>query len=183
MWTFIGKNWSIINKVRTFELAVSFIVHQRSCFFGARVHPSVTNDHHLWSLHKGYFWRSPQHTQQINLVLVGNSEFGSVIFILWGLQSVNDKNHLALPSVTGWITDSTDDAAHKWQLKIILVSCGPQFPSRQSPPLQLRHNWCYGVSNHQPHDCLLKHLFRHRSIDQRKHQSSVDRWIPRLKGQ
>ena len=29
--------------------------------------------------------------------------------------------------------------------------------------LQWRHNLCYGVSNHQPHDCLLNRLFRHRS--------------------
>ena len=29
--------------------------------------------------------------------------------------------------------------------------------------LQWRHNERDGVSNHQPHDCLLKHLFRRRS--------------------
>ena len=29
--------------------------------------------------------------------------------------------------------------------------------------LQWRHNECDGVSNHQPHDCLLNHLFRRRS--------------------
>ena len=29
--------------------------------------------------------------------------------------------------------------------------------------LQWRHNGCDGVSNHQPHDCLLNCLFRHRS--------------------
>ena len=29
--------------------------------------------------------------------------------------------------------------------------------------LQWRHNERDGVSNHQPHDCLLNHLFRHRS--------------------
>ena len=34
--------------------------------------------------------------------------------------------------------------------------------------LQWRHNEHDGVSNHQPHDCLLKRLFRCRS---RKHQS------------
>ena len=33
-----------------------------------------------------------------------------------------------------------------------------------------RHNGCDGVSNHQPHDCLLNHLFRRRS---KKHQSSA----------
>ena len=29
--------------------------------------------------------------------------------------------------------------------------------------LQWRHNACDGVSNHQPHDCLLKRLFKRRS--------------------
>ena len=29
--------------------------------------------------------------------------------------------------------------------------------------LQWRHNWCGGVLNHQPHDCLLNRLFRRRS--------------------
>ena len=29
--------------------------------------------------------------------------------------------------------------------------------------LQWRHNGCYGVSNHQPRDCLLKRSFRRRS--------------------
>ena len=30
-------------------------------------------------------------------------------------------------------------------------------------PLQWRHNGCDGISNHQPHHCLLNHLFRRRS--------------------
>ena len=34
--------------------------------------------------------------------------------------------------------------------------------------LEWRHNECGGISNHQPHDCLLNCLFR-----QRKHQSST----------
>ena len=29
--------------------------------------------------------------------------------------------------------------------------------------LQWRHNGCDNVSNHQPHDCLLNHLFRRKS--------------------
>ena len=29
--------------------------------------------------------------------------------------------------------------------------------------LQWHHNGCDGISNHQPHDCLFNHLFRHRS--------------------
>ena len=34
--------------------------------------------------------------------------------------------------------------------------------------LRWRHNERDGVSNHQPHDCLLKHLFRHRSKETSK---------------
>ena len=37
--------------------------------------------------------------------------------------------------------------------------------------LQWRHNGHDSVSNHQPHDCLLNHLFRRRS--KKKHQSSA----------
>ena len=33
---------------------------------GAWAQPSVTNDHHLWSLHKGKLWRSLQHMLQID---------------------------------------------------------------------------------------------------------------------
>ena len=45
--------------------------------------------------------------------------------------------------------------------------------------LRWRHNEHDGVSNHQPHDCLLNHFFsganqrKHQSADQRKHQSSA----------
>ena len=35
---------------------------------GVWVHQSVTYDHHLWSFHKGYLWRLPQHTQHIDLM-------------------------------------------------------------------------------------------------------------------
>ena len=31
-------------------------------------------------------------------------------------------------------------------------------------PLQWRHNGCDGISNHQPHDCLLSRLFMCRSL-------------------
>ena len=56
--------------------------------------------------------------------------------------------------------------------------------------LRWRHNERDGVSNHQPHDCLVN---RYSGTDQRKHQGSAslafmwgnhrDRWIPRTKGQ
>ena len=37
------------------------------------------------------------------------------------------------------------------------------FGSSVHETLQWRHNERYGVSNHQPNDCLLKRLFRRRS--------------------
>ena len=42
---------------------------------------------------------------------------------------------------------------------------GPSKPPSEfmSMPLQWRHNYRDGVSNHQPHDCLLNRLFRRRS--------------------
>ena len=51
-----------------------------------------------------------------------------------------------------------------WLTSILPNSQG-QFTSliRITRPLQWRHNGRHGVSNHQPHDCLLNRLFRHRS--------------------
>ena len=45
--------------------------------------------------------------------------------------------------------------------RIILIS-------RLSLPLRWRHHGCYGVSNHQPHDCVLNRLFRRRSMNTSK---------------
>ena len=57
--------------------------------------------------------------------------------------------------------------------------------------LQWRHNERDCVSNHQPYDCLLMHLFRRRSKKKMKAPShwslwgefTGDRWIPRTNGQ
>ena len=50
-----------------------------------------------------------------------------------------------------------------------------------------RHNGHDGVSNHQPHDCLLNRLFRRRSKKTSKLRvtglCAGDRWIPRTNGQ
>ena len=61
------------------------------------------------------------------------------------------------------------------------------------PPLQWHHNECDGVSNHQPHDCLLNRLFRRRSMKTSKLRviglcvgeftGYRWRWISRTKGQ
>ena len=57
--------------------------------------------------------------------------------------------------------------------------------------LQWRHNERDGVSNHQPHDCLLKRLFEAQikeNVKAPRHwplwgEFTGDRWIPRTKGQ
>ena len=63
--------------------------------------------------------------------------------------------------------------------------------------LHWRHNGYDGVSNHQPHDCLLNRLFRRRSKKTSKFrvtgpcvgnspvtgEFAGDRWIPRTNGQ
>ena len=46
-----------------------------------------------------------------------------------------------------------------------------------------RHNEHDGVSNHQPHDCLLNRLFRRRSKKIAKPRVTGDRWFPRTNGQ
>ena len=52
-------------------------------------------------------------------------------------------------------------------------------------PLQWLYNGSDGVSNHQPHDCLLNALFRRRPKKTSKfvREFTGDRWIPRTKGQ
>ena len=57
-------------------------------------------------------------------------------------------------------------------------------------PLQWRHNGLNGVSNHQPHDCLLCRLFRRKSKETSKlrviglcGEFTGDRWILRTNGQ
>ena len=61
---------------------------------------------------------------------------------------------------------------------------GVEVEHSHSMPLQWRHNEHDGVSNHQPHNCLLNYIFR---TDQRKHQRSAVlallRAIPRTNGQ
>ena len=52
---------------------------------GAWVQPSITNNHHLWSLHKGNLWRSPQHTLQIDLMSNTHVWTTSKFFCLEGL--------------------------------------------------------------------------------------------------
>ena len=58
-------------------------------------------------------------------------------------------------------------AAHR---RVMTWSKGSE-PCRQANPLEWRHNERDGVSNHQPHDCLLTRLLFRRRL--KKHQSSA----------
>ena len=49
--------------------------------------------------------------------------------------------------------------------------------------LQWRHKGHDGISNHQPHHCLLNRLFRCRSKKTSKLRVTGNRWIPRTNGQ
>ena len=64
--TFNGKNWSIVSIIQIWWFHSLYARDQIPS--GVSVHLTITNDHHLSNLHKGYLWRSPQHTQQIDLV-------------------------------------------------------------------------------------------------------------------
>ena len=73
------------------------------------------------------------------------------------------------------------------QDRVFLVNRGPysKLSLSKGSTLQWRHNGRDGVSNHQPHDCLLNRLFRRRS----KKTSNLcvtglcHRWFPRANGQ
>ena len=62
----------------------------------------------------------------------------SRVFILW-----HDAAH----------GTTTVNVNHWWDVEL----------TKDTPSLRWRHNVHDGVSNHQPHDCLLNRLFRHRS--------------------
>ena len=76
----------------------------------------------------------------------------------------------------------------RWD-EIVLVMKPPSVNSSAVLPsipgtLHWRHNDHNGVSNQQPHGCLLNRLLRRRSKKASKFRvTGRDRWIPRTKGQ
>ena len=76
-------------------------------------------------------------------------------------------------------------------LKNLLKSLMGNQALQEAIPLQWRHNGWDSVSNHQPPDCLLNRLFRHRFKENIKApchwplcgEFTGDRGIPRTKGQ
>ena len=57
------------------------------------------------------------------------------------------------------LTDNS--ATHYWAKRVNHPAMS--LPSKTDWPLRWRYNERDSVSNHQPHDCLLNRLFRHRS--------------------
>ena len=70
----------------------------------------------------------------IKITKVHKCIYCDLFFRLWTIGNISGFNHL-------WIPEDL----------------------HQPSPLRWRHNGRDGVSNHQPHDCLLKRLFRCRS--------------------
>ena len=66
----------------------------------------------------------------------------------------------ALTETTIWTQIGRRGPPHQCSQPVILQGW---MPVRIDDTLQWRHNELDGVSNHQPHDCSLNRLFRHRS--------------------
>ena len=72
-------------------------------------------------------------------------------------------NYIIMYSLAQHKASITPLLTHIWVRLLTWVlfqdGCYLNIPS----PLRYRHNGCDGVSNHQPHDCLLNRSFRRRS--------------------
>ena len=98
--------------------------------------------------------------------------------IILGMGSANERRrYIVTPSLLGWAhTQNPWPPLMYWRkLEIYFIFCHfstlvwrrvVEFPPHRRSyivTLQWRHNERDGVSNHQPHDCLLNRLFRRRS--------------------
>ena len=73
--------------------------------------------------------------------------------------------HNGFPIPVRWNLDIESDP-RSWcshNIAIVNSGCGSTMPLATPAPLQWRHNWSDGVSNPQPHHCLINCLFRCRS--------------------
>ena len=69
-------------------------------------------------------------------------------------------------------------------LNVLICSLAPgRYGCSHHGSLQWRHDERDGVSNHQPHDCLLNRLFRRTSKKTLNLRVTCDPWIPCTKGQ
>ena len=69
-----------------------------------------------------------------------------------------------ISTTSGWLNEEKNmlnfSGYHMTSLKMATKSCVTSCVS--CFPLQWRNNGCNGISNHQPHHCLLSHLFKRR---------------------
>ena len=70
------------------------------------------------------------------------------------------KQNSLIDNVEWMSQDHIDD---KSTLVQVMTWCHQAISNHLSQSLQWRHNGLDSVSNHQPHDCFLNRLFRHRS--------------------
>ena len=74
------------------------------------------------------------------------------VFPTWGILSYINNGDSVISS------SDLPSLLIRWSLLIR----GSVFPTWGKLSLQWHHNGCDGISNHQPHDCLLNRLFRNR---------------------
>ena len=85
--------------------------------------------------------------------------------MLWYKRDVNNDND----NISLYLNFNICVAAEVWISNVIpyftvnVINYPRNECSRALPSLRWHHNGYGGVSNHQPHDCLLNRLFRHRS--------------------
>ena len=95
---------------------------------------------------------------------------GVLINALWSDNTESLSPPMLLAIITGPSCGIHLNANPQEMLKIRMTGLGPKitnikdsYISPASITLHWRHNGRDGVSNHQPQDCLLNHLFRRRS--------------------
>ena len=78
--------------------------------------------------------------------------------------SVSNANSNSIHRVTGAVMYFQKTYHENQVMRFRRNLCpGWQFHENETYTLQWHHNGCDGVSNHQPHHCLLNRLFRRRS--------------------
>ena len=144
------------------------------CFYPLSCLPQVResgtqNDFITWQLHLGVSFHLCSHTLRNKAILIITllGYRHQLISIL--CTPVDSKLYILRLS-------------HRWFAKInsiYSIHCRGMlqyktlFRKDISPSLQWRHNGRDNVSNHQPHDCLLSRLFRHRSKKTSKFRASL----------
>ena len=105
---------------------------------------------------QGFYWPKFQDVVWFNILNVLNvsklrDNFYVHIYIYWCVF------HMPLIHMKSKCPVTKFDQQKPWDFLVEVNPC------KSGSTLRWRHNDSDGVSNHQPHDCLLNHLFRRRS--------------------